>query len=67
MSSRDHIQRGLEAAALGAGDKVDELRRQVAAETDPDRRRVLQLKLQAAAIERDDCLQALFATPRTLG
>lgn len=64
--TREQIKAQLETAALGAGDKVDELRRLVESETDPDRRKALQLKLQVAAIERDNCLQALFATPRTL-
>lgn len=67
MSTREQIKQQLEAAALGAGDKVDELVRLVQAETDPEKRKALQLRLQAAAIERDNCLQALFATPRTLG
>ena len=67
MSTGEHIKSQLEKAALGAGDKVDELRRLVERETDPEKRHALQLRLQAAAIERDNCLAALFATPRTLG
>jgi hypothetical protein len=66
ISSREHIQRQLQTASLGASEKLDALRQQLAHETDPERRRALSLKIQAAAIERDRCLQALFATPRTL-
>ena len=67
MSARAHIKTQLEAAALAAGDKVSELLRLVEGETDPEKRKALQLRLQSAAIERDNCLAALFATPRTLG
>lgn len=65
-STRDQIKKQLEQASLGATDKLDALRQQLAHETDPERRRALSLKIQAAAMERDRCLQALFATPRTL-
>jgi hypothetical protein len=64
--THEQIKHQLETASLSAGDKVDELRRLVESEKDPERRNVLRLKLQAAAVERDKCLQALFATPRTL-
>lgn len=67
MNTREQIKKQLEGAALTAGDKVAELLRQVNAETDPEKRKALQLRLQAAAIERDNCLAALFETPRTLG
>jgi len=65
--SREQIRYQLEQAALAAGDKKDELVRLVQLEKDPERRKVLQLRLQAAAADWDRCLQALFATPRTLG
>jgi hypothetical protein len=64
--SRDLIKAELERAAVTTAEKLDALRQQLAHEDDPRRRAVLSLKIQAAAIERDDCLAALFATPRTL-
>ena len=66
MDTRKQIKMQLEQASLGASDKLDALRQQLANEADPDRRRALSLKIQAAAVERDNLLQALFATPRTL-
>jgi hypothetical protein len=66
MNTREQIRYQLEQAALAAGDKKDELARQVQLEKDPERRKVLQLRLQEAATDWERCLQALFGTPRTL-
>ena len=66
INTREQIKKQLQQASLGASDKLDALRQQLAHETDPERRRALSLKIQAAAVERDNLLQALFATPRTL-
>lgn len=66
MNTRELIQQQTERAAVGASEKLDALRQQLAHETDDRKRKVLSLKIQAAAIERDNLLQALFATPRTL-
>lgn len=64
--SREQIKAELERAAITTAEKLDALRQQLAHEEDPRRRQVLSLKIQAAAIERDNTLAALFATPRTL-
>lgn len=66
MNTREQIVKQTHDAAVGASDKLDALRQQLAHENDPERRKVLQLRIQAAAVERDNLLQALFATPRTL-
>lgn len=66
MNTRELIKHQTERAAVGASDKLDALRQALANENDPTQRKVLALKIQAAAVERDNLLQALFATPRTL-
>jgi hypothetical protein len=66
MNTREQIAKQLEAESLNASDKLDALRQQLAHETDPARRRVLSIKIAAAAEERNALLQAYFATPRTL-
>lgn len=66
MNTRQQIQHQIEQAAVATSEKLDALRQQLAHETDPDRRKQLSLRIQAAAVERDNTLQALFATPRTL-
>ena len=66
LSTREQIKRQLNQASVIASEKLDALRQQLAHETNPERRRELSLKIQAAAVERDKCLQALFETPRTL-
>lgn len=64
--SRELIKQQLEREAFNAQDKVSELKRQLAAETDPGRKRALSLRLEAAAQDEARLLQAFFATPRTL-
>jgi hypothetical protein len=66
VSTAELIKKQLEAQAFNAQDKVAELKKQLAGETDPGRRRALSLKLEAAAQDEARLLQALFATPRTL-
>lgn len=66
MNTRELIKKEIERAAVGASDKLDALRQELAHCDEPRRRALLSLKIQAAAIERDNCLAALFATPRTL-
>jgi len=66
LNARELIKKQLEQASIGASEKLDALRQQLAHEDDPERRKVLSLRIQQAAVERDNCLAALFATPRTL-
>ena len=66
MNTGELIRKELESAAFAADDRVQDLRRQLANESDPGRRRALSLKVESAAQEHARCLQALFATPRTL-
>jgi hypothetical protein len=66
MNTRDQIKHQIERAAVATSEKLDALRQQLAHETDPAERKKLSLRIQAAAVERDNTLQALFATPRTL-
>lgn len=60
MSLRDDCERD----ALAAGTQVGQLRAEVGRESDPDRRRVLMLRLEAAHSEHQRCLQALFFVDR---
>jgi hypothetical protein len=66
LNTRELIKKQTHDAAVGASDKLDALRQQLAHCDDPAQRHVLSLRIQAAAVERDNLLQALFATPRTL-
>jgi hypothetical protein len=66
MSTRELIKKQIHDGAVGASDKLDALRQKLAHCDDPEQRRILALKISAAAEERDNLLQALFATPRTL-
>jgi len=66
LNSREQIKKQVHDAAVVAGERLDALRQELARCADPDRRRLLSLRIQAAAVERDKCLAALFVTPRTL-
>lgn len=66
MNTRELIKKQTHDAAVTAAEKLDALRQDLARCDDPRQRAVLSLKIQAAAIERDNLLAALFATPRTL-
>jgi hypothetical protein len=66
VSTAELIKQQLEREAFNAQDKVAELKKQLAGETDPGRQRALSLKLESAAQDEARLLQALFATPRTL-
>lgn len=56
------MRKELEAASLAADQALTKLQQERAREKDPDRLKVLALKVQAAAVERDKCLMALFQT-----
>jgi hypothetical protein len=58
----DHIRAALEQAALGANDALDRERAKLTDLTDPAARHAQQLRVQAAAVEAQRCLDALFAS-----
>lgn len=66
MDSRELIAREIEAAAVKSGEALDVERRKMAQlpRSSSAARRVQSLKIQAAAVEHERCLQALFQTAR---
>lgn len=55
----------LELAAIKSGETVDALRGELARATDDGTRRVLKLRIQAAAVENQRCLAAFFGASLT--